>query len=192
MERIPDGGVKPRRAPRVIRSLEQMASDPIEIVYERPSPPARWWVTVAGGVVFAVVVLWVTARALPGPGWFALAVLVTLAVFGVQSAMGGGAVLATRRVTVDPAARTLRIEHRRGERVLALGDITGVAHGKVTSGDGVALDAVTLTLAGGGATLAFGVASPETAEGAARAVRALLVDGSIGAAGDGAGVGQSA
>ena len=150
-----------------------MASPAIEIVYERPAAPARGWAPVAGGALFVVVVLWVTERSLPGPGWFALAVAITAAVYAAQSLLGGAAVLSTRRVTVDPSAATLRIEHRRGERALALGDIEGVAHGKVTSGDGVALDAVTLTLRGG-ASVAFGVASPEAAEGAARAIRALM------------------
>jgi len=150
-----------------------MASAPIEIVYERPAAPARAWVIVAGGVVFAGVVLWVTSRSLPGPGWFALAVALCAAVFAAQSLLGGGAVLSTRRVTVDPAARTLRVEHRRGARSLALGEIARVEHGKVVSGDGVSLDAVTLTLTGAEA-LSFGVASPEAAEGAARAIRALM------------------
>ncbi len=142
----------------------------MEIVYERPAAPARWGVTVAGGVHFAGVVLWVTARALPGAGWFALAVGITGAVFAAQSLLGDRAALATQRVVVD--GRTLRVEHRRGERVVALRDITGVASGKVTGGDGVALDAVTLTVAGASAVV-FGVASPEAAEGAARAIRAI-------------------
>ncbi len=150
-----------------------MASPAIEIVYERPAAPARGWVPVAGGALFVGVVLWVTERSLPGPGWFALAVALTVAVYGAQSLLGGAAVLSTRRVTVDPSAGTLRIEHRRGERALSLGDIAGVEHGKVTPGDGVALDAVTLTRRDG-ATVAFGVASPEAAEGAARAIRALM------------------
>ena len=144
----------------------------MEIVYERPAAPARWGVTVAGGVLFAGVVLWVTARALPGLGWFALAVGITGAVFAAQSLLGDRAALATRTVVVDAGARTLRVEHRRGARVVALRDITGVASGKVTGGDGVALDAVTLTVAGASAVV-FGVASPEAAEGAARAIRAL-------------------
>lgn len=153
-----------------------MASHPIEIVYEHPAAPARWGVIAAGGALFAAVVLWVTARALPGPGWFVLAVAVAVAVLAAQSVLGGRAVLATRRVTADPGLRALRIEHRRGARAVALADVTEVAHGKVTTGDGVALDAVTLTLRGGEA-LAFGVASPEAAEGAARAIRALLDEG---------------
>jgi hypothetical protein len=153
-----------------------MASErPMEIVYERPAAPARRGVIVAGAVAFAVVALWVTARALPGLGWFALAVVITAAVFAGQSLLGGS-VLATRRVTADPGARTLRVEHRRGARVVALGDVAAVTHGKVTAGDGVALDAVTLSLTDD-APLVFGVATPEAAEGAARAIRALLDEG---------------
>ena len=150
-----------------------MASPAIEIVYERPAAPVRAWGPIAGGALFVVVVLWVTERSLPGPGWFALAVGLTAAIYAAQSLLGGGAVLSTRRVIVDPSAATLRIEHRRGERELSLSDIAGIAHGKVTSGDGVALDAVTLTLRDG-STVALGVASPEAAEGAARAIRALM------------------
>lgn len=146
---------------------------PIEIVYERPAAPPRRGVVVAGAVLFVAMALWVTARALPGPAWVLVAVAIGAAVLAAQLLLGGAGVLATTRVTADPAGRTLRIEHRRGERAVALGDVAEVANGKVTAGDGVALDAVTLALRGG-ATVVFGVASPEAAEGAARAIRALL------------------
>jgi hypothetical protein len=160
---------------------------PIEIVYERPAAPPRRWVIVAGAALFVALTLWVTASALPGPWWVLVAVAIGAGVLGAQLALGGAGVLATRRVTAD-AAGTLRIEHRRGERAVALSAVTEIAHGKVTAADGVALDAVTLTLRGG-AAVAFGVASPEAAEGAARAIRAL-VDEADGA--EAAGSGQSA
>ena len=186
LERIPDGGVKPRRADARGRFAAQMASsDPVEIVYERPAAPARRGAIVAGGVVFAVALLWITARALPHPAWLGAAVVITVAVFAAQSLLGGRVVLATRRVTLDHGARALHIEHRRGARAVALADVATVAHGKVIAGDGVALDAVTLGLADG-ATVVFGVASPEAAEGAARAIRALL------GADDASAAGQSA
>ncbi len=144
-----------------------------EIVYEHPAPPPRRWAIVVGGVLFVALALWVTARALPSPRWLVAAVAIGLAVVAVQSLLGGRGPLATTRVTADAGARTLRITHRRGERVVALGDIADAQHGRVVANDGVTLDAVTLTLRGGEA-VSFGVASPETAEGAARAIRALI------------------
>jgi hypothetical protein len=176
LERIPDAGVKPRRPPVVASPSMQASGDPVEIVYERPAPPARRGLIVAGAALFAGSVLWVTARSLPGLGWIAVAAAITLAVLAVQSRFGGAAVLATRRVTLDPGARSLRVEHRRGALSIALADVAEVTHGKVTEGDGVTLDAVTLTLRGGAAQ-SFGVASPEAAEGAARAIRAAMEEG---------------
>lgn len=147
--------------------------DAVEIVYERPAPPPRRWAIVAGGVVFVALALWVTARALPSPRWLAAAVAIGLIVLAAQSLLGGRGLLAAQRVTADASARTLRIAHRRGERVVAIGDITDAQHGRVVASDGVTLDAVTLTLRGAEA-VSFAVASPETAEGAARAIRALM------------------
>lgn len=161
----------------MVASVAVSEPDATEVIYEHPAPPARRWVIVAGGVLFVALALWVTARALPGPRWIVAVAAVGLAVVAVQSYFGGKAVLATRRVTADPAARTLRIVHRRGERVVAFGDVAGATHGRVVESDGVTLDAVTLTLRGG-ESVVFGVASPETAEGAARAIRALTGEGS--------------
>lgn len=146
---------------------------PTEVVYEHPAPPARRWLVTAGGGAFVVLLLWVTARALPGLRWFAVAAGIAAAVAAAQSYFGRQAVLATRRVTADPGARTLRVAHRRGERVVAFDDVATVEHGRVVEGGGVSLDAVTLTLRAG-ETVCFGVASPEAAEGAARAIRAVM------------------
>ena len=140
----------------------------VEIVYEAPAAPRRW---MAGAAVFVLAVLWVTLRSLRGPRWFAAAAALCAVIYGVQALLGRATVLATRRVALVDGGRALRIEHRRGVRVVDLASVASVEAGTQVLPDGVTLDVVTVSVRDG-APLTFSVATAGAAEGAARAVRA--------------------
>lgn len=152
-----------------------MAAPTREIVYAHPSPGrARYGAFIMAAVV-ALIVLWPSYKVL-GPLGFAVAAVATAGVLAWMRRFGAAGALTALKVESDPDAKVLRLEHRGGAVEVPWAEITAVESGTIQTGEGLTLDAVTLRR-GEGEPVVFSVTSAGAAEGAARAIRAVMGEG---------------
>ncbi len=146
-----------------------------EIVYAHPAPGrARYGAWVMAALV-ALIVLWPTYKVL-GPLAFAVVAVATAGALAWLRRYGGGGALTALKVESDADARVLRLEHRGGALEVPWSEVTAVESGTVQTGEGLTLDAVTLRR-GERDPVVFSVTSAGAAEGAARAIRAVMGEG---------------
>jgi hypothetical protein len=145
----------------------------IEIIYEAPKRTQAWWWALAGLLMFLTSVLWVVVRMIRRTGAL-ITVGIVLALAVVWPFLTGRTgPLRTQRVVADSKKREVLIVHRKGEERVAFDEITDVTPVTVVVAEGVPLDAVCLHL-GKERTITLGVLDKGAAEGATRALRAVL------------------
>jgi hypothetical protein len=141
-----------------------------EVIYEAPARSSAWWLSAVGGAAFVAFVSWIAFRMLDNR---AVAVAVLLLGVAVPLVSGRAGPLRIRRVTVDHRDKAVTVAHATGTVTVPFADVTEVTHGEELVGEGVTVDVVTLTRTGG-APVRFSVIDRAAAEGAARALRAVL------------------
>ncbi len=150
-----------------------MADDAVEVIYAAPKRTGAWWGAAVGAVLFVALIAWIVARMVRNPVGIALVVVILVVGLAAPTALGQRGPLRATRVTVDGASRGLRIEHRRGVELVRFDEVRAVEAREESVAEGVPIDVVVITLRDG-RVLRFGVIDRGAAEGAARALRAVL------------------
>lgn len=150
-----------------------MADDAVEVIYAAPPRTRAWWAAAAGALLFVALIAWIVARMVRNPVGIALVVVILVLGLVAPAALGQRGPLRATRVTADGASRGVRIEHRRGVELLRFDEVRAVEAREESVAEGVPIDVVALALAEG-REVRFAVIDRGAAEGAARALKAVL------------------